>query len=102
MHPITVEKQKAVIRMCRRFRVRRLELFGSAARNEFDDATSDLDFAVQFEKFGPAEYADAFFGLLEELQALFGCEIDLVVLSAVKNPYFLESIERSMIPLYAA
>jgi predicted nucleotidyltransferase len=82
--------------------VRRLELFGSATRDDFDDTTSDLDFLVEFEEMPPAEYADAYFGLLAALESLLRRRIDLVVLSAIRNPYFLESINRSRTVLYAA
>ena len=33
--------------LCERYGVQKLELFGSAARGEFDPAHSDLDFIVQ-------------------------------------------------------
>ena len=97
-----VENTDAIGQLCRRFRVRRLEVFGSATTGAFDEATSDLDFVVEFENFGHSGYADAYFGLLEGLEALFDREVDLVVLSAVRNPYFRESIERSRTSLYAA
>ncbi len=35
--------------LCRRFHVRRLDLFGSATGQEFDPARSDLDFLVEFD-----------------------------------------------------
>jgi len=102
MNVFVTKKQDAVKELCRRFRVRRLELFGSATGDSFDEDSSDLDFLVEFENFARSEYTDAYFGLLEGLQTLFDREIDLVVLSAVKNPYFLESIEQSRTSLYAA
>jgi len=102
MNRLVTKKKDAVRQLCRRYRVRRLELFGSATGDKFDEKSSDLDFVVEFEEFGPSEYAEAYFGLLEGLQSLFDREIDLVVLSAVKNPYFRESIERSRTALYAA
>ena len=34
--------------LCRRFVVRRLEVFGSSARGDFDPAKSDIDFLVEF------------------------------------------------------
>ena len=34
--------------LCRRYGVRRLDLFGSAATGAFDPATSDLDFVAAF------------------------------------------------------
>ena len=96
------ENREAVEALCRRFRVRRLEVFGSAASVGFDPETSDLDFLVEFEKLEPEVYADTYFGLLEGLSALFQRKVDLVMPSAVKNPYLLKSIERSRTLLYAA
>lgn len=90
-----------VARLCRHFRVVRLELFGSAARDDFDSVTSDLDFVVEFEEMNPADYADAYFGLLAALEDHFQRPIDLVVLSTVKNPYLREAIDRSRTVLYA-
>jgi len=88
--------------LCARFRVKRLELFGSAVRPDFDARTSDLDFLVEFLPLGPGEYADAYFGLLEGLEDLFARRIDLVMPEAVKNVYFLEAINETREVLYAA
>ena len=79
-----------------------MELFGSAARDNFDPSTSDLDFLVTFEDLRPNEYAEAYFSLLEALQELFQNPIDLVVPAAVNNPYFLREIGRTRTLLYAA
>lgn len=98
-----VEEQTKVIEgLCRRFQVRRLELFGSAVAGGFNPRSSDLDFLVEFKELRPDEYADAYFGLLEELQRLFQRNVDLVVARSVRNPYLLESIQRSKALLYAA
>ncbi len=96
------EKREAIEGLCRRFRVRRLELFGSAATGAFNPQSSDLDFLVEFDEFQANEYADAYFGFLEELGRLFRREVDLVVAKSVKNPYLMESIQRSRKLLYAA
>ncbi len=87
--------------LCRRFGVRRLEVFGSAAAGRLQPETSDLDFLVEFEPLTGAGYADRYFGLLESLEALFGRPVDLVVASAIKNPYFRESVERTKTVVYA-
>ena len=102
MTSIVQDNRETVEQLCRQFRVRRLELFGSAVGETFDPKTSDLDFLVDFEDLEPEEYADTYFGLLEGLQELCNRNVDLVMVSAVKNPYFLESIERSRTLLYAA
>ena len=58
-------------------------------------------FLVEFQP-AAAGYADRYFGLLESLEQLFGQPVDLVVASAIKNPYFRESVDRSKALLYAA
>ena len=77
-------------------------MFGSAVDDRFDGAESDLDFLVEFLPLQPGEHADAYFGLLEDLERLFERPIDLVMSRAIRNRYFKESIERSRVPLYAA
>ena len=88
--------------LCQRFGVRRLELFGSALRDDFDSASSDLDFLVEIEPPTGLGYADAYFGLQEGLERLFDRSVDLLSFGAVKNPHLLEAIERSKRSLYAA
>lgn len=94
---------EAVRELCRRYRVKRLELFGSGTSGEgFDEAGSDLDFLVEFEPLKEGEYADTYFGLLEAIKELFGRDVDLVMPGAVTNRYFLEAINNSREVLYAA
>ena len=89
--------------LCAKYKVRRLELFGSALTDkDFDIERSDLDFLVEFEPLKQGEYADAYFGLLEEVESLFNKHVDLVMPGAIKNSYFLESINQSRKVLYAA
>jgi predicted nucleotidyltransferase len=52
--------------LCRRFHVRRLDLFGSATGDDFDPARSDLDFLVEFDPRAPEALSfKTFFGLKE-------------------------------------
>jgi predicted nucleotidyltransferase len=102
MLDLVKNNRKAIDALCRRFRVRRLELFGSATSGAFDPETSDLDFLVEFLEFPDGGIADAYFGLREGLRGLLQREVDLVTVGAVKNPYLKKSIERSKELLYAA
>ena len=86
--------------ICRRRRVRKLELFGSASRGELDPSSGDLDFLVVFNELSPGEYANNYFGLLDDLQNLFHRPIDLLMTEAITNPYFLENIAPERIELY--
>ena len=45
---------------------------------------------------------DAYFGLKEDLEALFGRPVDLVSTAALENPYFAESVASTSRELYAA
>ncbi len=97
------DNYEAIKQLCSKYRVKRLEIFGSALSGEnFDPEKSDLDFLVEFLPLKPGEYADTYFGLLEALENLFARRVDLVMVRAVKNPYFLEAINKNRKVLYAA
>ncbi len=100
---MTVQGQREQIgELCRSYAVRRLGLFGSAVRDDFDPEHSDLDFLVQFEPMPPQRHADAYFGLLADLEALFGRRVDLVESAALRNPYRRREIEATQVLLHAA
>ncbi|MCH7719992.1 MAG: nucleotidyltransferase domain-containing protein [Planctomycetes bacterium] len=97
------DKQDDLCRICREYRVQRLELFGSALRDDcFDPRVSDLDFLVEFLPLSPGEHFDTYFGLLLALEDLFDRHVDLVMTRAIRNPYFLESVNQTRTVLYAA
>ena len=87
---------------CRSRGVRRLELFGSAARADFDDAESDLDFLVDLGDNPAVSPLDAYFGLKDELETLFNRPVDLVSDGSIRNPFVLASIQRDRRLLYPA
>lgn len=95
-------KRQSIESACARFGVRRLEVFGSALRDDFQPGSSDIDLLVEFGPLHPHDLVDAYFGLLDELRAILGTEIDLVMSDAVKNRYIAAEIERTKQVLYAA
>ena len=88
--------------LCQQYGVRRLDLFGSAARGAFDPSSSDLDFLVLFQSKSALDPADRYFGLLEDLHALFGRKVDLVDVKGARNPYFMAEALKHRVMLYAA
>jgi predicted nucleotidyltransferase len=102
MHSIVQNNIEALRELAIKHRVERLDLFGSAARQDFDPETSDLDFLVTFEPMPPIEHANSFFGLLEDLEHLFARRIDLLESEPIENPYIRESIALSRKVLYEA
>jgi predicted nucleotidyltransferase len=100
LNATVAEYRTELIQLCCQFHVRKLELFGSALGDAYDPERSDLDFLVEFEAIPDGGYAASFFGFKESLEKLFGRPVDLVVGSAIRNPYFLQSIEQSKALLY--
>lgn len=98
------EKRGEVARLCEKYGVERLELFGSASRDgeRFDPGESDLDFVVSFEQREPKDLFGRYFGLAEELETLFGRKVDLVSAGALaKDHVFEESISEERLTIYA-
>ena len=91
---------KADADACRKFGVRRLELFGSAVRDPA--AANDFDFVVDIAEEEPGRYAKAYFGLYEALKKITGKPVDFVTPEGMTNPYFRASVERSKQLIYAA
>ena len=102
MIQLVEEKREQIATICREYKVRRLAMFGSALRKDFDPTRSDLDFVVEFETLAPGTYADTYFGLIEALEGLFQRHVDLVEAGSVRNPYFQQEIESRQELLYAA
>lgn len=99
---LAVAAPEAIPALCRRFHVRRLDLFGSAVGERFDPVRSDLDFLVAFEDLPESAYADAYFGLRDALAELFGREVDLLTDAALKNPYLRRRVEAQREHLFPA
>jgi len=88
-----LKKYESIADLCRRHGVAKLEVFGSAAReSDFDPATSDLDFAVEFAPSAPGTSFRQLLALQDDLSSLFGRKVDLVEIKNVKNPYILKTI----------
>ena len=101
MLALIAQKKNEVSALCKQFKVLRLDLFGSAVRENFSD-TSDLDFVVSFSAEEPREYARCYFNLVEALEKLFQRHVDLVTERSIRNPYFREEIELTRQPVYGA
>jgi predicted nucleotidyltransferase len=102
MISMLVDKMDAIRQACKHFNVVRLDIFGSALREDFEPDRSDIDFLVDFGPLPPFDKPDAYFGLLNELRTILGTEVDLVMVGALKNRYILDDVNRSKQQLYAA
>ena len=94
---------ETIAAFCRKWRITRLEVFGSALREDFRP-DSDVDFLATFA-------ADSRWSLFdhitmeEELKALLGREVDLVSRNAIgqnHNPYRKKSILEAAHAIYSS
>ena len=97
MNRIVEQKLPDLIEICRHNRIRRLELFGSSARDDFNSQTSDLDFLAVFEQPERAGISGCYLEALRALENLFGCKVDLITPDSVTNPFMLDALERDRI-----
>ena len=102
MQDFILAKRDQIAELCRKHHVRRLSVFGSAARDDFDPETSDVDVIVEFEEFPLNQYLENKFSLHDKLVAEFNRKVDLLTWESIKNPYFLDVIQKSQRTLYGA
>ena len=102
MIPLIGEKQAAIVELCDRCHVRRLSIFGSATRQDFDLGSSDIDLLVEFDPSADPSYAQNYREFRGELERIFGRRVDLVSDEAIRNPFLRRAIEANRVQLYAA
>lgn len=95
----TVQK-KELENICTKYSIKKLSLFGSAARSDFC-ADSDIDILVEFSP-GMTPSLGKFVDLQDELTDLFGRKVDVATMAILKNPYRKQRVERDLRELYAA
>ncbi len=95
-------KSAELAALCRKYRVKRLEIFGSTARGTAVPGKSDLDFLVEFIDTGWQGSFDRYMGLLMDLETLFSVKVDLVKSQAIDNVYFQQTVDEDRQLIYAA
>jgi len=94
---------EAINALCREYGVLRLEIFGSATTDEFDPERSDIDFIVEYpDDYDFGLWLTRYFEFKRRLEDTLGYPVDLVMVGAMRNPYFIESANESRQLLYAA
>jgi predicted nucleotidyltransferase len=101
VHPLIENNRQALYQLCRDHGVKRLEVFGSILRDDFDPVQSDVDVLVEFSPAVAASFSN-FLALKEALELLFRRPVDLMELSAVRNRRLRHHIEQSKSPVYEA
>jgi len=102
MHSL-IENNLAQIReLCEKHKVKNLYIFGSALRADFRPEESDVDFIVELSYSSPHEHRLAYFGLLRAMEDILSTKVDMIELSTISNPYFLEAVMKTKKGIYNA
>ncbi len=88
------DKKDKINKACKKYHVSLLYIFGSVLTKKFNK-DSDIDFIVYFEQIPILDYADNFFDFIIELEKILNRKVDLVSGKAMKNPYFIEEVEKT-------
>ena len=81
-------------KLCYNHSVKTLYVFGSVLTNSLN-SESDIDFLVEFLPINSKEYADNYYDLKYSLERVLNRKIDLLEKTAIKNPYFIQSIQNN-------
>ena len=85
--------------LCSSNSVKSLFVFGSVLTEDFR-VESDIDLVVDIEDPDPLSYSARYFNLKFQLEQLLQRKIDLLEQKNVKNPYFKEKLEKTMVRIY--
>lgn len=102
MIPALQVHRSEIARLCGRYGVRRLDVFGSASVEVEDAAARDIDLIVDFDRGSRQRTLPCYFEFKSDLESLLGKPVDLVELDAMPDSRLRRSIIRSTVPLYAA
>jgi len=102
MQDFITSRREEIAELCRKHHVLRLAIFGSAVRDDFDPARSDVDVLVCFDPVAFPKYLDHYVDLRSGLESLFHRPVDLLQEGVIRNPYRLKSIREDQVELYAA
>jgi predicted nucleotidyltransferase len=85
--------------LCRKYRVDALYAFGSVLTDRFGP-DSDIDLIVAFDEMPVEEYADNYFNFKFSLQDILDRPVDLLEQQAIRNPYFLQTVNSTKQLIY--
>ena len=94
--PIKIDARQ-VAAFCKNRRIRRLSLFGSVLRDDFDPARSDVDVFAEFHPEALSRLGLDYVAYGEDLSQILGARIDLC---SKLNRHVAQSIGNEMLPIY--
>ncbi len=99
MEAIIVKNIEQIKTLCINHHVRELFAFGSVVTGQFNHK-SDIDLLISFKPLESGDYADNYFEIADKFEEIFDRSVDLVTVKSLKNPYFINSINKTKTLLY--
>lgn len=94
-------KRKAdFLALCLGHNVKSLYAFGSSTTNRFDYDKSDIDLIVEIYDTDPVSKGETIMSLWDMFENFFARKVDLLTESSLKNPYLINSINKSKVLIY--
>ena len=107
MNSLIENSKQQIIELCKQHHVKELYVFGSAARNDFNDK-SDIDLLADFKKYPSLNNSDelySYFKNFDELNNQFSIllnrNVDLLTENNIKNKYLKKIINEEKKLIYA-
>ena len=94
--PIQIDREQ-IARFCQERGIRKLSLFGSVLREDFDPQRSDVDVLAEFDPDALKGVGFRYFGYAEELAAIVGRKVDFC---SRLNKYIETAVRQEAIPIY--
>ena len=94
------EKLDTIRAICQAFHILQMDAFGPVARDDFDPSRDAASFLVECAPAPPRAQYERFFGLLQALEILLGCRIDLVDYKALREGSIAQKMPETVKPVY--
>ena len=94
--PIALDRE-AIAAFCRARGIRKLSLFGSVLREDFEPGRSDVDVLVEFRPGAARKAGLDYFGYGDELSALIGHKVDF---SSELRPWLQPLVEKRALVIH--
>ncbi|WP_445749454.1 nucleotidyltransferase family protein [Polaribacter sp.] len=91
--------REEINKLCKSHKVKSLYAFGSVLTDKFN-YESDIDLIVDFQQIDILDYGDNYYNLKFSLEDMFKRNVDLLEEKAIRNPYFLETLNQSKKMIY--
>ena len=95
------EKLGEITELCEKHKLRRLWVFGSVIRSDFDqDSDIDLLYEMDDANILPEESYQCFWGFYDSMRSLLDRPVDMVWYQGIRNPYFKAEVDETKLLIY--